>query len=265
MDARRIRHRQGSVRVVDGVPYPDRRSTLSLLPVSVVGTWLADNASLISGTLLDLGAGNQPFRVWYQPLARRSVAVDVASAPGLDVLSLAAPLPFTDNSFDSVLCTSVLEHVDNAEHAVAEIARILRPGGALLITVPFLYPTHEPPYDFWRTTHWGLRSILERNGLQVASMAAQGGPLLMVAHYLVGGLVQALGLIARRLGRLGFLLDNQLVRGMIALPQEVVRSRISYRMTPLSRAASLGYMAVARKPGEHQGRSAVDDMQFDRL
>lgn len=250
MEAARIRHRQGPVRMVDGVPYPDRRSTLSLLPVTIVGRWLADNAGAVRGDLLDLGAGNQPFRPWYQPLVRRAVAVDVAPAPGLDVLTLVAPLPFRDNSFDTVLCTSVLEHVDDIEAAAGEIARVLRPGGRLLISMPFLYPTHEAPYDFWRTTHFGLRGLLERHGLHVDTIAAQGGPILLVCHYLIGGLGQFLTKAAARLGPFGRLLDNALVRRIIALPQEAMRHRVGYRLSAAARAASLGYLALASKPSE---------------
>lgn len=248
MEAGRIRHRQGSVTVVKGVPYSDRKTTLSLLPGAVVGKWLADNADAVSGLMLDLGAGNQPFKVWYEGLAERCVAADVALAPGLDVLSMAAPLPFATASFDTVLCTSVLEHVHDAEAAMSEMVRILKPGGRLIITVPFLYPTHEAPYDFWRTTHWGLRSVLTRHGLEVDSMAAQGGPGLLVTHYLIGGFAQAVLLLAKRLGSYGRLVDNRVVRALLAGPQDLVRSRVSYRLTRSSRAASLGYMAIARKP-----------------
>jgi len=247
MEAGRIRHRQGPVRVINGVPYPDKASTLSLLPVSVVGRWLADNADAISGDLLDLGAGNQPFRPWYSSISDTVVAVDVAPAPGLDVLSFAAPLPFRDGSFDAVLSTSVFEHVDNIDEAVAEVARTLRPGGRFVITMPFLYPTHEAPYDFWRLTHYGLRSLLQRHGFEVEEIAAQGGPFMLVSHYALGGLAQLLDLLARKLGRLGVLFDNKVVRALIAAPQEAVRTRVSYRSTKLSRAASLGYMTVARK------------------
>lgn len=248
MDVARVRHRQGSVSLVNGVPYSNRDTTLSILPGAVVGRWLADNADAVSGTLLDLGAGNQPFKVWYSGLAEKCVSVDVTPAPGLDVLSLAAPLPFGSETFDTVLCTSVLEHVHNAEAVVSEIARILKPGGRLIITIPFLYPTHEAPYDFWRTTHWGLRSVLTRNGLEVDTVAAQGGPGLLVAHYLIAGFAQLVMLFAKHLGRFGSLVDNGLVRGVIAGPQDLVRTRLSYRLTRLSRAVSLGYMAVAHKP-----------------
>jgi SAM-dependent methyltransferase len=142
----------------------------------------------------------------------------------------------------------VLEHVDNAEYAVSEIARVLKPGGRLLITVPFLYPEHEAPYDFWRTTHHGLRSVLERHGLVVRDVAAQGGPFLLLAHFAVLALVHGLRFVARRLGPLGRLLDNRITDAAIAAPQEAARSRVSYRLTALSRIVSLGYMAAAQKP-----------------
>lgn len=244
----RVRHRQGPVRVVGDVPYPNRDSTLSLLPGAVVGRWLASRSADISGTLLDLGAGNQPFRPWYAGKAERVIAVDAAPLPGLDVVSFAAPLPFRDATFDAILCTSVLEHVDNAEYAVGEMARVLRPGGRLLITVPFLYPEHEAPYDFWRTTHHGLRSVLERHGLVVDDLAAQGGPVLMLSHYLILTLVQAIRLISGKLGPARRLLSNGMTDAVIAAPQEAIRARLTHELTPLARIASLGYMAAAHKP-----------------
>src|SRR5262249_4506473 len=160
----------------------------------------------------------------------------------LDVLSFAAPLPFRDDSFDAILCTSVLEHVDNAEQAVSEIARVMKPGGRLLITVPFFYPEHDAPYDFWRTTHHGLRSLLTRHRLVVDDSAAQGGLFLMLALFFIQSFVQALRLVAGKLGPIGRALDNRAIDMAIAAPQEAVRGRIGYRLTPLSRVASLGYM-----------------------
>lgn len=247
-DRRRRRRRQGAVRLVGGVPYADRRSTLALLPGAAVARWLQRQRGDVSGVLLDLGAGNQPFRAWYSPLADRVIAVDIAPAPGLDALSTASKMPFRDATFDTVLCTEVLEHVEDAEGAVGEIARVLRPGGRLLMTVPFLYPTHEAPYDFWRTTHHGLRSVLERHGLVVDDISAQGGPLVLVVHYLIAALVQGVQLAASRLGRFGWLVDNSLTSALVGLPQEAVRSKVTFRLTSAARVASLGYMAAAHRP-----------------
>jgi SAM-dependent methyltransferase len=244
----RLRHRQGAARVVDGVPYSDRESTLSLLPGAAVGRWLAGQAPRVRGRLMDLGCGNQPFMGWYGPLVDEVVPVDAAPIPGVVVVDLGEPLPFEDESFDTVLCTSVLEHVDNPELAMGEIARVLRSGGHALVTVPFLYPTHEAPYDFQRYTHYGLSGLARRHGLEVLDLGAQGGPVLMVVHYVVLAVRQGLWLAARALGPLGFLVDNRLVRLVLAAPQEALRTRVSTRLSGLAKIASLGYMVAVRKP-----------------
>jgi len=247
VDDLRVRHRQGKFRVVDGVPVPDARTSLAILPNSVAGRWLGSRAHEVRGDLLDLGAGNQPFRAWYEGLASSVVAVDATPAPGINVLAYATRLPFADECFDTVLCTSVLEHVDSPEAAISEAYRVLRPGGRILITVPFMYPTHEAPYDFWRTTHYGLRSVLERHGFDVEDLSAQGGPFVLLVHYLIGGLAQVLLLLARRLGRLGGLVDNRILRTALVAPQTWLASRLNHRLTPWSRTVSLGYMASARR------------------
>jgi SAM-dependent methyltransferase len=246
-DRVRLRHRQGPARIVGGVPYSDRASTLSLLPGAAVGRWLARQAPVVHGRLLDLGCGNQPYLPWYEPLVKEVVAVDAAPLPGVVVADLTGPLPFENDSFDTVLCTQVLEHVPDAELAMAEIARVLRPGGHALLTVPFLYPTHEMPYDFWRYTHLGLESLVTRHGLAATELSAQGGPLLLATHYAVLAVSGALRAVASALGPLGWLADNRLVRGVVAAPQEALRARVSTRLSFPARLASLGYMVVATK------------------
>lgn len=244
----RIRHRQGTVRVVRGVPYANRRTTLSLLPGAVVGRWLAAQRQYFSGRLLDAGCGNQPFRPWYEPLVDSVVAMDAGPIEGIAVLGFAHQLPFADDSFDTVLLTSVIEHVPDAEAAMENLARVIRPGGHLILTAPFLYPTHEPPYDFFRFTHYGLRELLERHGLEIVTLDAQGGVVLLGTHYTVLSLTGLIQAAARRLGPLRWLVDNRLVRGLISLPQELARSLPKSRLKGTSKRVSLGYMAVARKP-----------------
>ena len=75
--------------------------------------------------------------------------------------------PFDDARFESVLCNQVLEHVFNPEEFIAEIHRVLTPGGRLILTVPFVWDEHEQPHDYARYSSFGLRSLLERNGFQV--------------------------------------------------------------------------------------------------
>ena len=240
VDDARVRHRQGAALIVDGVPYADPASTLSLLPGAAVGQWLAAQAGLLHGRLLDNGCGNQPYRQWYEPFVDEVVTLDATTGDGVAVLGFADQLPFADQSFDSVLATEVFEHVQNVERAAAEMFRVLRPGGIALVTVPYLYPTHEAPYDFRRFTHFGLADLVRRHGFELLSLQAKGGPGVMFAHYGVLAVTQALGARVQRPG----------LRRMLAAPQQAFAHRRQVQREPTGRSAviSLGYMAAVRRP-----------------
>lgn len=219
-----------------------------------MGEWLDQNRHAVKGVLLDAGCGNQPFADWYHPLVERVVALDAAPLEGVSVVGFADQLPFAEGSFDTVLCTEVLEHVANAEYACAELFRVLRPGGYLVVTVPYLYPTHEAPYDFRRFTHYGLRSLLERHGFEVVALDAKGGPVLLVAHFAVLAVQGALDALGRLIGlRRRKATELPVVRRALAAPLEAgiaVRRRRRTRrgVGGLAARASLGYMALARRP-----------------
>jgi SAM-dependent methyltransferase len=74
-----------------------------------------------------------------------------------------------------VLSTQTLEHVEQPQRAVAEMARVLRPGGHLILSAPQTWRVHEQPYDFFRYTRFGLRHLLTSSGLDVLSVVPQGG------------------------------------------------------------------------------------------
>jgi SAM-dependent methyltransferase len=86
----------------------------------------------------------------------------------------AARLPFHDRCFDGVICLEVLEHVRDPEKVLAEIARVLRPGGRGWVSMPFLYPLHDAPFDFQRYTEYGLRRDVQRAGLHVTNLRKSG-------------------------------------------------------------------------------------------
>lgn len=246
----RRRHRQGTVRLVRAIPYANRETTLSLLPGGAVGEWLADHRSLVTGRLLDAGCGNRPYAAWYEPLAGETVAFDAAPAEGIDLVGFVDRIPLAPGRFDTVLCTEVLEHATDAEQAAAELFRVLRPGGHALITIPYLYPTHEAPYDFRRFTHFGLRDLLERHGFEVLSVQAKGGIGVLIAHFFILALTNAIDAVAAKLGRKRPLTDNRVVRAIFWIPQEL---RLRLRSIPReirgsATRTSLGYMAIARRP-----------------
>jgi len=135
----------------------------------------ADNllrARCQGGTLLDLGCGRPAARQarerGYQPGWYLGLDFDVDSQP--DVAGDVRYLPLRDEAVPALLAASMLEHVYDYRQTIAEIYRVLQPGGCLLIQVPFLLEYHGFPEDYFRYTHVGLRRILEEAGFRVLVM-----------------------------------------------------------------------------------------------
>ena len=124
----------------------------------------------LTGAVLEVGCGRKPYRA--RVAATRYVGVDVETEAtrgygDVDVFYDGRTLPFATASFDGVLCSQVLEHVFTPEEFLREIARVLRPGGRLVLAVPFAWDEHEQPNDFARYSSFGLRALLERTGFNV--------------------------------------------------------------------------------------------------
>jgi SAM-dependent methyltransferase len=119
-----------------------------------------------SSRILDVGAGTQPYRELFQGALYESQDWPASEHKQTHdhVGDVQAGLSIPDCTFDAVLCTEVLEHVRDVSATLAELHRLLRPGGQLALTVPFVGPLHEEPYDFRRLTSHGLMAILEDAG-----------------------------------------------------------------------------------------------------
>ena len=81
---------------------------------------------------------------------------------------------FPDESFDSVFCSEVFEHVFNLDEIITEIRRVMKPGGKILITVPFLWNEHEVPYDFGRYSSYGIKYLLEKHEFEILDLQKSG-------------------------------------------------------------------------------------------
>jgi SAM-dependent methyltransferase len=121
------------------------------------------------GALLDVGSGLQPYREPFQPYITSYIALDRPSAqyehPLTTCYGDALSLPFRDGIFDTAIAFEVLEHLPDPQRFFAEVARVLAPGGCLLLTTPHIWGLHDEPYDFYRFTPHGLRYLCERHGL----------------------------------------------------------------------------------------------------
>jgi SAM-dependent methyltransferase len=126
----------------------------------------------LRGDVLDLGCGRRPYRD--RVPATHFVGVDVdtpltRALAAADIFYDGRTLPLADASFDGVLCSQVLEHVFTPEAFLREAGRVLRPGGRLVLTVPFVWDEHEQPQDYARYSSFGLRALLERTGYEVVA------------------------------------------------------------------------------------------------
>lgn len=83
-------------------------------------------------------------------------------------------------NFDVIICTEVLEHVCEPIEALRELCRILKPAGTILLTTPFAYPIHEPPYDFSRLTPFFIEYWLPKLGFEPPKNLQIGGNELEV-------------------------------------------------------------------------------------
>lgn len=102
------------------------------------------------------------------PTARSYVGMDIEAGPGVDVVGDANEIPLGDETFDLVICTEMLEHDEFPEKSFAEIARVLRPDGVLILTTRSLgFPTHDYPSDYWRFDQSDMGWLCNEVGLEV--------------------------------------------------------------------------------------------------
>jgi SAM-dependent methyltransferase len=132
-------------------------------------------APVLHGRLIDVGCGQQPYRSYYDKQTQIT-ACDFDARRGIvDFACPAHQIPVADGSFDSILCTEVLEHVPDPLAVWKEFYRILVPGGLVLLTTPLYWPPHELPYDFYRYPEQGLRHLIQASGFEVRELLPRGG------------------------------------------------------------------------------------------
>jgi SAM-dependent methyltransferase len=187
--------------------------------------------------VLDAGAGESQYEELFGGLQYIAVDLGVGDAgwsySKLDAVADLGRLPFRDESFAGVVNIVTLEHVRYPRSVIVELARVLEPGGLLLLVTPLDWEEHQQPHDYYRYTRYGVEHLIRNAGLRVERLEAVGGFFRLLSRRLLNAPQFFPGPVA------------WLVLAMVALPALLL---------PLldgldeRRAFTLGHICIARKP-----------------
>ena len=134
------------------------------------------------GKVLDCGCGSMPYKelVLSNLNVTDYIGLDIESGLNYDMVKAdffwdGVVMPFENESFDVVLSTEVLEHVPDPYIYMAEVRRVLKPGGVFFFTVPFMMSLHEVPHDYYRYTPFALELIFKKAGFEFIKIKPMGG------------------------------------------------------------------------------------------
>jgi SAM-dependent methyltransferase len=203
---------------------------------------LADHAVRFSGLVLEIGA-QRARRGGFRPpdIGVRWLQLNIAETEQPDIVADLQHLPVRDDSIDWVVCLEMLQYVVSPDAAVREIRRVLRPGGATVVSVPFLHRT-DGPTDRHRFTETRVRELLATAGLAVEHVAAQAAFFGTLANQLR----QAVAHVANRWARWPLAATIRPIElGLIAADHLAM-----VRRSPFLSSFTTGFLVFARKPGQ---------------
>ena len=197
-------------------------------------------ASGLGGMVLEIGAKRVARGRWRPPLerVRRWVRLNLEPDECPDVVGDALGLPVRDASVDWVVCVEVLQYVLSPEAAMGEIARVLAPGGAAVVAVPFFHRA-DGPTDRHRFTETRVRELLEGAGLRVDVLSQQGRFFATLANQARQAAAHIASRPVRRLAAAGLVPLAALFMGLDRLD--------AIRRSPFLASFTTGYVAVGRK------------------
>lgn len=145
-----------------------------------------------SGRVVDVGSGHAKYRHLIKAFSTSYTTVDNLSSDDQfrgsdfkpDVISSVDAMPFQDEEFTTVICTEVLEHVEDPFKVVGEVARILKPGGYAIISSGWMAPYHKEPDDYWRFSVAGYKVLCSKNNLEFVRFYKKGGFFTVILYFI---------------------------------------------------------------------------------
>jgi len=182
------------------VVYDEKGNTSYLNTVKItadnIKKGVASSLQYVQGSkrLYDLGCGSMPYRKLFDGVVDEYHGFDFKPAADLhkpDLTNPSAWIDITDSdlkseSCDVVLSTQVLEHIGDTKKFIKEIHRVLEKGGTCIMTIPFAWPTHAEPDDFYRFTCFGLETLFTEAGFEIVKIQPlEGAYATIMQLYLV--------------------------------------------------------------------------------
>ncbi|MBI3629550.1 MAG: class I SAM-dependent methyltransferase, partial [Candidatus Rokubacteria bacterium] len=198
----------------------------------------------LSGTVLDVGCGRRPY---HSLLANAARVIGMDRNPALrpDVIGSVLHIPVAGGAVNAVLCNEVLEHGPEPGFALAEMRRVLAPGGLVYATVPQSWGLHYEPHDYYRFTKYGISHLLEEGGFSVVRIEQMGGIFSFTAVRLIDFLV--LVVLFPLLDRLGLRRGKYRLSALLVLPLSLAGWGISALLDRFDRTDAYGWAVLARK------------------
>lgn len=187
------------------------------------------------GVLLDLGCGTKPYSSIIEECVKNHIGLEhlesMHNKGKVDIFATAYNTGLASNSFDTILCTSVLEHLERPQDAILEMHRVLKKGGYVILTTNFIWHIHEKPRDFFRFTNFGLEYLFNKANFEIIEIKPSSGFIVTFAQELI------YFLRSFRIGTFNFIFAF-LIQSLAQILNFFDRS---YRFT-------WGYIVIARRP-----------------
>ena len=162
------------------------------LQLGTIVAHLRPQMAQLQGRIIDVGAGESPWREWL-PKACMYQGIDIENAQDygmggnkLDVTYFdGVKVPFSDAMFDGAICIEVLEHAADPQGLLSEIARVLKDGAPLLLTVPWSARLHHIPHDYHRFTSERLKQLFHTHGFCDIRICERGNDIGVIANKMI--------------------------------------------------------------------------------